>query len=520
MVVTQQALSVGSLLLCVLISSTELVVKRLFMDPIASVICPPSRDWHLFFSFSSKNYFVMIHHAMSPRLFRKSLFLLLGLTVTIPSLFSIDTVAARPFSVSPSLHRGGAAQDATTATMDDPHADHTADSDAITHPSDPWDQVGGGAVNEKARRQIPTERSAAITITKSFDPLTHKAHLWHALEGLDRYPNYLARWNEHDMDQLEEVLEAQLENIRQQRRAVEERRSHIRKLVQTLRSSDHPQNKIHSFEQLLQGPPDWQYIQQHVLDPELVQAIFQSPQFVDNPPPLEKVLAGQIHVDLDVGRLTRIMDEAMYDVFTFPLFRPTFCALLRDYVRTLATVGRTNPFFAELRLGLRPVDLDILGLSWVNDLLFHLILRPIARQLFEQSESLAELDWRQGYVAAYAAKPMTDKPRNQLVTHTDDSEVTLNIGLGDNFEGGHVEFRGLRGTAEEGELIDDFQPVEGRALIHAGRHFHDVTPVTKGDRYALIVWARSWRGVRATTCPCCWLNRRKDTNCVCGARWN
>ena len=49
MVVTQQALSVGSLLLCVLISSMELVVKRLFVDPIASVICPPSRDWLIYF---------------------------------------------------------------------------------------------------------------------------------------------------------------------------------------------------------------------------------------------------------------------------------------------------------------------------------------------------------------------------------------------------------------------------------------------------------------------------------------
>ena len=56
------------------------------------------------------------------------------------------------------------------------------------------DQLGGGAINEKQR----TLGDDTASNTRHFDPLTQKSHLWHALEGLDRYPNYLSRWNDQD----------------------------------------------------------------------------------------------------------------------------------------------------------------------------------------------------------------------------------------------------------------------------------------------------------------------------------
>ena len=152
--------------------------------------------------------------------------------------------------------------------------------------------------------------------------------------------------------------------------------------------------------------------------------------------------------------------------------------------------------------------------------MFHLVIRPISRHLFQDTELHGgELDYRHGYIAAYEGSPHA--PRQRLVAHTDDSEVTLNVCIGDEFEGGDLQFRGLRGMDHAGqELIGDFQPVLGTALLHAGRHFHEVTQVTSGERYAFIMWARSWSATRAQECPCCWLNRRQDTSCVCGPRWN
>lgn len=189
--------------------------------------------------------------------------------------------------------------------------------------------------------------------------------------------------------------------------------------------------------------------------------------------------------------------------------------------------------FNNLKLGHRPIDLDVIGLGWVNDMLFNLFIRPMTKHLFATSEQLqannigesaSTLDWRHGYIAGYSFSPKGSKgaTRHRLVPHTDDSEVTLNCCLGEeSYEGGHVEFYGLRGTGEEGQLVGKVpRPNAGTALLHAGRHLHSVTDVTAGDRYALIVWARSWGVLRRLTCPCCYLNRRQDRTCICARRWN
>ena len=177
-------------------------------------------------------------------------------------------------------------------------------------------------------------------------------------------------------------------------------------------------------------------------------------------------------------------------------------------------------------------NLDNIGLSWLNDILFQLVVRPISRHLYQQSEmggqkenSTGDLDWRHGFIAAYAANPDAHRPRQRLVPHTDDAEVTLNICIGDVFEGGNLRFWGLRGTDMAGQLVGEYTPQPGRALLHAGRQLHEVTEVTSGERFALIMWTRSWSGVRSTTCPCCWLNRRtvgsqSTGSCICSARWN
>jgi predicted 2-oxoglutarate/Fe(II)-dependent dioxygenase YbiX len=106
-------------------------------------------------------------------------------------------------------------------------------------------------------------------------------------------------------------------------------------------------------------------------------------------------------------------------------------------------------------------------------------------------------------------------------------QVTLNVCLGDKFDGGILHFWGLRGEHVGGnKLLGEYQPEVGRAVIHSGRHLHEVTPITAGDRFALIQWTRSWKSARRETCPCCWLNRRRDSDsekgnsCICGPRWN
>jgi hypothetical protein len=171
------------------------------------------------------------------------------------------------------------------------------------------------------------------------------------------------------------------------------------------------------------------------------------------------------------------------------------------------------------------------------------VIRPIARHLYDGME----LDWRHGYLARYDRpmsvpgqhQPEGRRRRSRLVKHTDDSAVTLNIGINDDYDGGMVRFGEFRGdlptltTADEDDddngAENDYQHERGKGILHSGRHFHSVTPVTRGERWVWILWTRSWSGDRSVTCPCCWLNNRDGNSsgktkmknqCICGPAWN
>jgi hypothetical protein len=401
-----------------------------------------------------------------------------------------------------------------------------------TDNEDPSLVVGGGAINEKKRQFLDahdTLTKTSLTATtdhkeSQFNPMAHKSHLFHTLEGLDRYPNYLSRWNLEDTETLEQALQERLNLVREQKQAIAKRRQGLDRLVAKLVEQD-PR-----WIALMQPPTTWDQIKSTILDPRASKAIFRSQTFrkqkgsssmsmpMSTIPSVQDVLSGKSKVELDAGYLQELMDEEMFDVYSFPLLSCEFCETVQSYVRAAVAILETDEEYTSQGI---TKDLDLLGLSWLNDLLFHLVLRPISRQLYQETETLGDLDWRQGYIAAYSASPSTTKPRHRLVPHTDDSEVTLNINIGDGvFQGGLLGMCGLRGTADAGDLYGEYQPQVGRALIHAGRHLHEVTPITSGDRFAYIMWARSWGGTRAKTCPCCWLNRRIDSSCICGPKWN
>ena len=390
--------------------------------------------------------------------------------------------------------------------------------------------IGGGAINEKERTYTKpggpqdaedmsvtegpvSERSSG---SNGFDP-SSLSHALHALAGLDRYPNYLSRWSNEDVDQLEESLERQLQEVRRQKQSIRDRREGINALLGRVAKEDPGGTST----QILTPPTSWEEIRDNVLDPRASDAIFRSKQFKKFRPSVDDVLSGKIQVHLDGAQLEAFIDQEFFDVYSFPLLSEAFCIRVRTLVQKVVSLGEEKEF-EHLNLGRRPVDLDTIGLGWVNTLLFHLIIRPISQHLFADTEEFEDLDWRQGYIAGYSVNPSAPAatPRQRLVSHTDDSEVTLNIGLGEDFEGGALQFRGLRGTDQEGELVGEFKPQLGTALLHAGRHLHEVTPVTSGNRYAFIIWARSWKTLRANTCPCCWLNRRQGSTCICGPRWN
>ena len=434
--------------------------------------------------------------------------------------------------------------------------------------------LGGGSINEKKRfhgdknlrkdvfKNDTNDNETSSSIT-NFNPQSELSHLLHALAGLDRYPNYVSRWNYNavqDIERLENALEEQLQKLRKQKNALFERNLRVRQLIleakeatEQQQQQHHPQQNNHNDEEadikldwdiLLNPPQSWRDIEDHVIDPRCINAIFQSKMFrqENRRPSVSDILEGNVNVELDAAQCEDWLNQELFDVYSFPLLKPSFCAKVRNMIKRLIeyqeekrksqedndiAVSTKNDISSAI--GLRPIDMDMIGATWINDLLFHLIIRPLSRHLFQRTESLDELDWRQGYIVGYSKSPSRKDgaQRQRLVPHTDDSEVTLNIGMGEAFDGGELAFWGLRNGKDEGNYVGDFHPIIGTALLHAGRHLHEVKDVTNGNRFAYIIWARSWKGVRSTTCPCCWLNRRQQNTgdhgqnfCICGSRWN
>ena len=75
-----------------------------------------------------------------------------------------------------------------------------------------------------------------------------------------------------------------------------------------------------------------------------------------------------------------------------------------------------------------------------------------------------------------------------LSEHVDDSEITLNVCLGKEFEGGTLYFKGIKG--QEFEKPVEYKHKLGKAVLHVGNHVHGANKIEGGERDNLIIWCR------------------------------
>lgn len=75
-----------------------------------------------------------------------------------------------------------------------------------------------------------------------------------------------------------------------------------------------------------------------------------------------------------------------------------------------------------------------------------------------------------------------------LDMHTDDSDVTLNVCLGRQFQGAGLTFCGQMGQADHRQFSTQYQHKRGRAVIHLGTKRHGADDITEGERNNLIIW--------------------------------
>ena len=187
-------------------------------------------------------------------------------------------------------------------------------------------------------------------------------------------------------------------------------------------------------------------------------------------------------------------------MYALPVFSARFCALLCSELDHFAASGlpRGRPNSMN-RFG---TLLDELGLSaGLLDPLLARWLGPLCGALPRLAAAGgATLDHHKSFVVKYA---LGDD--EELASHFDNAEVTLNVNLGVDFEGGELTFHGHKGSATldarahhawEGAGV-------GHGVLHLGAQVHAALPISAGERRNLVVWMRSRAWREANGCAMC-----------------
>uniref|UniRef100_UPI00358E5A89 2-oxoglutarate and iron-dependent oxygenase domain-containing protein 2 isoform X2 n=1 Tax=Myxine glutinosa TaxID=7769 RepID=UPI00358E5A89 len=194
------------------------------------------------------------------------------------------------------------------------------------------------------------------------------------------------------------------------------------------------------------------------------------------------------------GLLQRVICLAPKRTYRFPIFTKEFCHLfldeLHNFERSGLPKGRPNSMNQH---GISIAELGC-DASLISPL--YTFLRPITRLLYPDLGGDA-LDSHKAFVVHYG--PAADQ---DLAYHFDNAEITLNVCLGEEFEGGELYFGSMQ---QEMENETEFQAVAHQltfGILHCGQHRHGALPLSAGERWNLIVWLRA-SCVRNLYCPMC-----------------
>lgn len=182
-----------------------------------------------------------------------------------------------------------------------------------------------------------------------------------------------------------------------------------------------------------------------------------------------------------------LISEDARQIFSFPLLRDECCVKLIEEIEHFQQTGlparrpnsMNNYGLVLTEIGLKP-SLDALQAC----------IHPLARALFPvEGETF---DGHHSFCVSY--KPDEDRG---LDMHTDDSDVTLNVCLGKEFEAAGLSFCGDMGTPDHRKESFRYSHVKGTALLHLGRRRHGADDICSGHRVNLIMW--NWnQGYRAS----------------------
>ena len=193
----------------------------------------------------------------------------------------------------------------------------------------------------------------------------------------------------------------------------------------------------------------------------------------------------------DPAALRALVQEVHPGIFTAQLVSKSWCRELLSELDRFDSNRRDegDPPTPPNSMHNYGVVLAEAGLDEAMNWLATQILSPFAVELFPDL-------CPQGLVAQHAFLADYAEDRDiELSLHVDQSDVTLDLCLGTDFEGGELVLEGPRcfGHLDHPPRVGErfvYSHVPGTALIHAGKNRHCALPITAGRSAQLVLWGR------------------------------
>jgi len=185
------------------------------------------------------------------------------------------------------------------------------------------------------------------------------------------------------------------------------------------------------------------------------------------------------------------LEQVHPGIFRFSIFKEEFCVKLMQEVYHFEQWCLDHGLSPQ-----RPNSMNNYG-AILDDFGFRPVLEAFVQKYMNRLSKVAyphigdTLDGHHGFTVSYEIGKDTN-----LSFHKDDSEVTLNVCLGDRFTGGDLFFGGVRCETHQQIPPTSEESIEiaheiGMCLLHEGRHRHLATDITSGTRNNLILWCTS-----------------------------
>eukprot|EP00405_Crypthecodinium_cohnii_P025974 CAMPEP_0206487374 /NCGR_PEP_ID=MMETSP0324_2-20121206/41602_1 /ASSEMBLY_ACC=CAM_ASM_000836 /TAXON_ID=2866 /ORGANISM="Crypthecodinium cohnii, Strain Seligo" /LENGTH=384 /DNA_ID=CAMNT_0053965841 /DNA_START=29 /DNA_END=1180 /DNA_ORIENTATION=+ len=179
-----------------------------------------------------------------------------------------------------------------------------------------------------------------------------------------------------------------------------------------------------------------------------------------------------------------------------------FCLRIKEELKHFKT--KDLPHLRPNSMNRNGCILNEIGLGPLMDRIVGTFLLPVCNILYPELLETG-LSAHHSFIVDYAVGQDVS-----LGVHDDNSEITINVALSEDYEGGSLALY-HRARVEHPQRLEKkpyyHRVGMGTLLMHPGELLHEVLPLTSGERQGLIIWMKS-DGFRKTNgCALCRSNK-------------